>query len=378
MVSPELTTSQFHTLRVWGADFDAEARRLSALPPGLRKRELLQNLNAYTNEVIENQPVSLLYHFWFNDSGHLFTGRERLPIQRVVTQIDVAERHGWPRDGFHNLERELFSNPGQVVLWYSPKGPASFFATDPENRYRNITYDYGQLYIQQFDGEKVDAIAIKVTNETAVAALFQKAGLTVPDPGLPVYATVRDYLLSPQSTGMTLSQFVNYDWDLPVIFTDKKQGDFFWPDIARRILEEMNGKKKPSRPHRFYTNLLNKQAMTRDDLMRAYLLNIARAMKNQGVSQLELSGSCGGGSITQRDISTLLGLNRNFVFRPSFEALFKTPIAEILSIYSSGFRITNQTQQETTYRPGTCLVCQTHCAEVGDCGICKDCEKYYD
>ncbi len=365
-----------NTLKTWSSDPVAEARRLTQLPFELRRREFLQNLDTYTNEVIENQPVSLLYHYWFGHEGHLFTGPERLPIQRTIHQIDERERHGLPRAGFERVERLLLDNSGDVVLWYSPKGPAAF-TEDPENPYSEIDYDYGQLYIQQFDGNKVDAVAIKVTNETAVEALFQKAGLETTKKDDDSYARIRNYLLSPQAVPMTLDSFVNYDWDLPVVFSDKHRGNYYWSDIATDIRTAFAGKKRREQFDKETTvAMLNKQIITEQDVMRAYLLNIKRAMNSYGISKLELSGSCGGGEVNEGDIDALLGIRGDLVsLTASFEGLFRISVNELVGLYSSGLRLATQAEKKTTYQPGTCIGCHMNKDRVGDCGICTDCEK---
>ncbi|PIY72225.1 hypothetical protein COY87_02000, partial [Candidatus Roizmanbacteria bacterium CG_4_10_14_0_8_um_filter_33_9] len=51
----------------------AEAYRLNQLTSSERIRELRQGLEAYTNEVLADRPVSMLYHYWIDTSGNFFT-----------------------------------------------------------------------------------------------------------------------------------------------------------------------------------------------------------------------------------------------------------------------------------------------------------------
>lgn len=377
MVAVESNFGQ-NTLKTWSADPQAEARRLTKLSPELRQREFFKNLDTYTNEVIENQPVSLLYNYWFDTEGHLFTGPERLPIQRAVFQIDNQERHGWPRKGFEQVETMLLDNPGDIILWYSPKGQASF-THDPDNPYSAIIYEYGQLYIQNFDGDKVNAVAIKVSNETAIKTLFQKAGAPEIEDKEESYITVRNYLLSPYVLPMTMDGFLDYDWDLPLIFTDKQQHSFYWSDIAERIQVALGGETQKKPYHQETSDMLNMRVITQEETMRAYLLTIRQAMNAQGVSQLTLSGCAGRSQINKGDIDTLLGLKKNFLDdTTSLEGFFGISLGELTGIYSSGFRIASQTKKTTTYKRGTCVDCHMDKDQVGNCGICTDCENNYD
>jgi len=112
-----------NTLKTLGITLEESKRQLT---PTERKKELEQNICAYTNEVLEDKPVSILYHYYPDKQKQkLFSDPSLKEVFLVENQFDIQERDGLPKQGFINLTQILLENPGKVTFWYSPAGPAS-------------------------------------------------------------------------------------------------------------------------------------------------------------------------------------------------------------------------------------------------------------
>lgn len=343
-----------------------EQERLQILTPYEAQQELNQNLEAYTNEVLADKPVSLLYHYWFDAHKNIYSNPTLKPIFRVEDQFDPQERGGLPKQGFGEVSKLLVNNPGRVIFWYSPQGPASF-DENPQNPFSQITYDYGQLYIQYFDKDKVNAVAVKVRNEEALETL------------VPEFSTLRSgyaqgngreriasFLLNPVLSDGTIDDFLDRNFENALVYEDKEGKKYRIDDVIAEIRDAFANVKKPDPTTLDKTvRALTEQEVTKEFILKAYVSAINTYMQKTGKQSMQLSGSCGGGRVTSGIIESILQTGTI----PS--------ITEMLSIYSPQFRTATQ-EKKWGYHDGTCCICGHKDTKVGPCSICQDCEKTLD
>ncbi len=346
-------------LRQYGVDPEIEAILLNRLPPEERYSLLRQNLEAYTNEVVRDEPVSILYYYWFDEEGNLYSN----PYKDNVTNfsIDREERGGLYVEGLKRLANLLFTNPNQVILWYSPPGPA-LFDENPQSRYFGINYDYGQLYWSYFDGEKVVNLAIKISNEEIVNYLFAS---------IPQFQDEKEriafFVLNPSLSGFTPDDFFEKtsQEDNTVVYQSKNGRRFTWADILRAMRITLTGKKNQE-PTIFdkTTQALFEFEMTAQTILQIYLSTIYHHMMVNNLTSLPLSGSCGGKEVSLSSLEEGLEIDNGWM----------NPFAQVVSSLSSGFRFLTQTGERWEHHDGVCVICHQK-AKVGPCNVCKNCEK---
>lgn len=314
-----------NTLQKFGVTL-AESTRLRQLPPTDRSRELTQNLSAFANEVLLDRPVSILYHYWSGQDSKLYTHPSFQPIYLAESQFDPQERAGLPLMGFQKMERLVLDNPNNVVLWYSPAGQASF-DNDPKNPYTPITYNYGQLYIQYFDREKVNAVALKVTNEDVLygfsPSLWQMTHQTSGQ------QKIGALLQNPVLTGLNIDNLLNKIGYNSPVYQDKNGQIFFLQEVLAELRQTLAGKNQLSTPTDKTIGFLHQLEITSENVLRLYLQTIHEHQIKTGETATVLSGSCGGGVVKHSAIAILLGLDQN-------------PISKIIGLYSSARRLLEQ------------------------------------
>ncbi len=359
MIRPETTLKQF------GFSL-SEYQRLKLLKPFARQQELRQELEAYANEVLADRPVSILYHYWFDEKNNLYTNPSLEKIYLAEEQIDPQERDNLPALGFKKTTQLLAtSQTNEIILWYSPPGPAAF-TNNPQNPYSEINYDYGQLYLQYFDGLKINALAIKVTNE-AVLDQFSPLlaeGLKIPQEK----ERIVGFLLHPVATGVNVSDFLAKDWPTTEIYQDKAGQKHFLPQVIEDVRQVLLGRKSSIIDiDKIITRIYQEQEITPASLGNIYLSTIRQYLGLIGQNQIRLSGSCGG-SLVKFGIEDIFNI-KDFITRDS--------LAELANIYSSFYRATTQGGQKWSYHDGACQVCGKDSSHVGPCQICSDCEKKF-
>ncbi len=365
-----MALTEKNTLKQFGISLQ-ENKRLSLLTPQERYKEFRQNLEAYANEVLEDQPVSNLYHYWPNHQGKLFTDPSLKSIFNLDTQFDPNERDDLPRIGFSHVAQLALASPDNVVLWYSPKGPASF-DQDPQNPYSQIIYDYGQLYIQYFDGEKINAVAIKITNEEALRQFSSK--IYEANNNSDLRKRISNCLLNPIRLSESIDDFLARDWVECDVYRDKKKGGkHFLSEVIKEIKTTFAGLKrtKIKIPDETMADIVAHE-ITEKSIFDAYLQTIHHHQQKYGLSHIGLSGSCGGSTVTTSEIENLLGIRQ--LFNDNF---FKNSMI----IHSSSYRLLTQGGESSggkwEYHNGRCRVCDKEPVLVGPCSICVDCEKKF-
>ena len=319
--------------------FDAsfESKRLNTLSPEKKLRELTQNLRGYENEVVKDLPVSIKYSYWFDARGDLYNHPDSTdPKDLAVRGISPQERDGATLGGFKKVTRALYENPGSVVLWYSPAGPASF-GKDPSNPYSEISFDYGQLYIQHLVGNEVSATAIKVTDEAILEHFMPHVTGAVET--LETEKERMQYFLShPHITGLSLVEFLAQELPDDFTHTNHRGESFHLREVMDLVRQSLMSRGVPIEDSELVeiAQSLSHADVTEDQLSKIYYSRIAKEMTAKGLTTMSLAGSCGGRSVTSSEIQNLLGLN---------------------DIFSSQFRLLSQTESPTRYPDYECPGC---------------------
>ena len=269
-----------------------EAHTLNGYSPVDRARLLSKNIQTYENEVLRDEAVSLVYEIddW------------------TACGFDPRERGGVFIEGFQKMRRLLRTHPGEAILWYSPPGPAAF-SDDPANPFSEISFNYGQLYIQYYQDKKEKAVAVKIKNDDVVTQLL---------PDLAAFAgnleteeqRIKFYINHPQTTGMTIDDFLAHGWVNDLVYTNNAGETNYLDDV----LAEIRNKFSDTSTDRIDPEViaLAQNRLTENDIIRLYGASIMGELKRRGVSKLSLLGSCGGRTQTEEGIKELLGIANIF------------------------------------------------------------------
>lgn len=342
------------SLKQFSIDPVAESVRLGRLNPLERQRVFSQNLEAYVNEVIRDEPVSILYNYWLDDNGEVFTDPSRKDIYNLRWQIDPRERCGLIINGINYALRLAVINPNNLVGLYSPAGPAAF-DQDPANPYSKITFNYGQLYLLYFDGEKINNVAVKVSKEGEgwVDEIVRCPSMD---------KDIASYIQTPRLLG-NVDNFINKHIDSSNRLVYKgRDKSFYLNDVFGDVKAVFAGGQKLS------GITLRSHGITEEHILNTYLSLIRDHLVRSGKDSIALQGSCGGSQTTFQDIEELLRLNTT---------PFDNAYQKLISSFSTTFRVFGQTEEKYDYHDGECCICHQK-VKVGPCDICKKCETKFD
>lgn len=123
--------------------------------------EIQRNKRAYKREFLQDIPVSEP-HNYYHKNGVLYSEAFFHPLFQIEVQIDPRERDGRTIRGFHHFQKQLIqAQDEEVVLWYSPAGPAG--SKEP---FSEIYFDAGRLYVAFKQNSAVSThIDIKINEE---------------------------------------------------------------------------------------------------------------------------------------------------------------------------------------------------------------------
>jgi len=286
----------------------SEADRLNQLSSQERIRELRQGLEAYTNEVLADKPVSTLYHYWTDSTGNFFTAPPKNndsfeEIYNINHQFDPQERANLPKEGFAKVRNLLIKNPNSVVLWYSPPGQASF-DTETNNPYNEIHYDYGQLYVHYFDGKKVNAVAVKVSAPDTLSLWIPQ----LKQPQTQSSKEIAESLLTPLVFNGSIDTFIEQTpQSNQTLYTDKKGVNHSLVSVLNDMRNTFaNIKTDQLIDFDGALNHLPQDELTEQKILTIYLETIQRYQQATGNMIINLSGSCGGSIVTPFNIDQIL------------------------------------------------------------------------
>lgn len=289
-----------------------EAVRLKQLDVDHMREEFARNLEGFKGEVLDDIPVSHKYHYYFDGQGNVFSHSDRLPIHRFENQFDPRERDGMPEQGFRKATQLLRGNPDTTVLWYSPPGAATLDA-DPSNPYANVTFIYGQLYVMNYDGEKINGVAVKVDRdgEAAIKQLmpdvFHEAERSSTD-----YDRLSWFLQNPAMLAGDIGAITHHAWSDGVIYSGKENSvarkNFTVSQLMIDLRQRFDGAPNPQNEFDELVNNLRPEQLTdRAELAKVYLRLIMNHSTMQQDGKISLKGACGGSTVTSSDIEALLG-----------------------------------------------------------------------
>ncbi len=292
-----------------------EAERLAKLDVTERRRELSKNLEGFKGEVLDDIPVSHLYHYYYDSSGSVYNHPDRRPVHEFETQFDPRERDGLPVIGFKKAADLMRRNPHNVALWYSPPGRATL-DEDPQNPYSDVTFIYGQLYVMTFDGEKISGVAVKVDREGEDAVRqfmpdsFYKADELESD-----YGRIQHFLQNPVLLAGNINELTEYDWIDGIVYKGKAGGNMKRQFTVHKMLSDINnrlvnGPEEEVEIHEYIRDLSPSQLTDKRVIAQVYLTMILDHPSMQADGKMSLQGACGGSTMTQSQIEALLSGNQ--------------------------------------------------------------------
>ncbi len=290
-----------------------EALRLSQLDIEQRRRELARNLEGFKGEVLDDIPVSHRYHYYFDGEGNVFNHPDRQPIHRFEHQFDPRERDGTPQIGFKKATDILFHNPEATVFWLSPAGPATLDQS-LDNPYRNVPFIYGQLYVMNFDGEKITGVAVKVDpeGESAIRQFLPEA-FAEADAALSDYDRITTLIQSPGAFSGSILDFASQNWKDGVVYRGKaeqRRDPLTVRGLTARLVEAFHNldEQKPNEFDRLVDSIDPRKLTDKNALAQIYLQLILNHSSVQSNGKISLMGACGGSEVNRSDIEALLGI----------------------------------------------------------------------
>lgn len=359
-------------LKQFAFDPAAEAFRLNKLSPKQRIQELNQQIESHENHVRNDQAVSVLYTYWMDYDGEIYTSSEKKEINNVKNQIDFRERNGLFYEGLLLAAGLAQKNQNQLVLLYSPAGKKLFDDTpvdpmDPnELEVLKTPYDLGQLYFLYYDGNKLNNVAVSIDHDgnpwlQELFPILNKIN-SINNEEL----KIQSFLTNLQLVGH-LESFFNRTWSHNhLIFENVKGRKFFLDEVLQTMRVVFAEKTKSEIKLDSKTiQALQKDEITPDDVIRAYLLPMYHDMRANNISFMRFGGGCAGTGTGTSELEEILGISSS------------------ISSFSSEFRQMRQnsgknSEKKWTYHEGECNLCHKKPAMVGPCNICKDCEKGFD
>ncbi|MFA5135954.1 MAG: hypothetical protein WC489_01010 [Patescibacteria group bacterium] len=299
-----------HQIAVYGYN-RTEASRLNEInEEEKRKRYLRRNLETTINHVYDDSAVSFTNQYQLSPKGEITTYPDNIPLH-----IDPEERGGLYSFGLVSAVGAALDNPSQVVVYYSPAGPV-VFDDNQDNKYKDVErYDIGQLYLMYSDpnSETVNTVTVSVSQEgeswveTIMPAIYHEAK-SKPDE----IAKVGHFITHPVLTGHDIEDFLTKmtTQDNQIIYRNKDGARFSLYETTALIRRSLTN----TLPHSSIVDAVMDQVditkVSRADIDFIYQTAMILYMKQKGLTDMALGGSCGGktvslDSLSGYDISTL-------------------------------------------------------------------------
>jgi hypothetical protein len=323
-----------------------EAARLNAIPPEERRNYLQKELATHEIHVIRNHAVSLPYEYWLADDGKIFTNKEHT----VELELAEEERDGYYKIGIPKALKLAQDNPGQLVFYYSPIGPASF--DEPPHPDYQKPYTDGQLNLIYSDGQSIKDINIPLSQqgeEKWLREIFGEEYLSFIAQGKSEKEKIIRFITNPQLSTLTLDDFLNNKWQEPemIVFTSTsfdEEKNFSINEILFQLRNSLLGNLKTE----INIELIVAEAFRDGDhfvkpetVAQAYFSLMRSVMEKKGVDQLVLSGGCGGSVVHKSDLLD-----------------FKSPVEKMLRVSNLSSDYRQQIQTENTEETFPCPNCE--------------------
>ncbi len=373
-----MSIANINFFRDYGFDHQAEANRFRHLSPQERVQELTQQKESQVNHLLEDKAVSILYHSWLSDNGDLFTSSARRDIHNMKYQIDPAERNGLYYNGLLKAAHIAKIHPNQLVALYSPTGIKLFTDTPQDNidegrlGFFREPYTIGQLYLLYFDGEKINNVAVSISNNDnpwfdELSPQFREINMIHDEE-----TRISTHLLSPVLLN-DIDDFLEKDWHYKgPIFKNVHGKAYFLDEVIRDMRETFSEKIRPIiKTYDKTVQAMENEIVTSKMISQAYLTTIYRFMKDRNLSYTRFGGGCPGTGAKINDLAELLGWE-NIV-----------SVEEAVSSFSSAYRdLTQHKEKKWEYHLGHCVMCDAKQENpkkmVGPCNICDECVSVID
>ncbi|MDO9028739.1 MAG: hypothetical protein Q7U68_07795 [Candidatus Roizmanbacteria bacterium] len=300
-------------LKQFGINSRLQTLRFKDLTLKERRFEFQQHLDSYVNEVIRDEPVSILFHYWLDPDNRLYLQPNLEEKNLAAKMFNPQERNGLYLEGFNQIEKLLIENPLKTVVWYSPIGKTDF-DNNSDNPFSEINYDYGQFYIYFNNGKKIDAVALKTSKE---AEEFFYQNLLLPhEENLSQEEKITKSILNPLMFNFDIESFLNwlekfYPPNMP-FYVNHHNKEYFSPQIIKEIRDRFAGIKKPY--YETYDKTINemmRKEVTEEIVKGVFQRTIYNYMHHNNLSSHVLAGSCGGSTV---DLDDLPFGQENFLF----------------------------------------------------------------
>lgn len=327
-----------NSLSHYSVDPRSEFRFVEKLSQDDALRRIEQNFLAYGNEVLRDEPVSIGYSFWFGPDQKLYIDPSLRPEDLAEKGFKSEEREGKFVEGFKKNTELLRGNPDKIVMWYSPPGKAAF-VDDPTNEFSQINFIYGQLYLQYFDGQKVNAVALKVNDDDAVKELLPPLydfSMNLASEQSRTYF----FLQHPVQTDLSINEFLDKDWNDVAVYKDKEGQTHRLHEILTHVRAAFSGEETEPGIEAEIIGKLKETSISHESLFKSYMSLINFEMNRTGKNYIQLAGSCGGKIISRDSVSSILGLE-----------------SPLQNLFSSDFRKILGTDESSHYPDYECPHC---------------------
>lgn len=318
-----------------------EVKNLQSLSPQERIVRFSQQRESYVNHLLEDQTVSILYRYWPDKNGNIFTASSRNERDNIVHQIDLNERNGLFYDGILRTVKQATQHPGDLVALYSPRGKKLFDSTPAESvpkeksKWLKEPYDIGQLYFLYFDGDKINNVSVSMDNDDNLwlkdlSPIFKEINREKDEERKIALFLTTPVLLE------NVDQFLQRDWnENHHIFKNVHGEDFFLDKVIYDMRETFAGNKKLNFPVYYDKTVqsLERSEITADIITQGYFSAIYNFLKERGLSKTKFGGGCPGEGATMSEAEAILGYDVM-----NFMTTGKNLFSQFTSSFSTAFR----------------------------------------
>lgn len=342
---------QENSLLHYGFRSTPEAIRLNSLPTNERYNYFSQQLESYINHLAKDEAVSILYKYWLGNNS-LYTSASLSENSNVKYQIDHNERRGLFYTGILSAVSFAIKHKNNLIALYSPAGKKLFNDTPTDSidsdmlNFLKKSYKDGQLYFLYFDGEKINNVSVAINSDNnswlqELSEDFSKTNLIEDEE-----ERISTFLLSPQPLGNIEDFFNNQPENNHLIYTNESGKNFYLEDVILEMKKTFSGNKEKY-SHYFDTSIKSLQTLefTSNMVSIGYRFALANFMRENGLSEINLGGGCGGSSVNASEIDD---------FSPK-------SIFESFSSFSSNYRYLTQHKKDYKDDPSLC-----HCGNPSE------------
>lgn len=263
--------------------------------------------------LIDDIPVSNKFSYFLeNKKIYLDVGRS------TPLYLAKEERNGKIIEGIILSTDYCVKNPGNLAFLYSPPGIVTF--ENDKNNYLSGVKPYrdGQLYVYWGDKEKINAVAISISKESGEFQWLRKIF-----PGLfkaaDSQSSEKEYITylitTPVLTKLNLDTFTQMNnlflkSDIE-IYKNIHNQRFKLSDILNLFILGIDGLIKPKHDiDELDRDLIRRFGTTEVGMEKKHLHALDYVMRMRGDSKIMVAGSCGGDTVLDNELTSLLGIEK--------------------------------------------------------------------